>query len=355
MNSRRFTSIALSAATLVSLAACGNDSAPAASSQAAPDCALLDPASSSQMPLSEATSIELRTNDVAGATMATEEINVTVTVQRDRQGSYSYDTSGLPQSAGTEFEAIRVIGGEVFTRAAGTTTWAQFSSNNNAPDLAKQFDTSIENAITGSESIATGVYQLQDTVSGSFADWSSWAREEGVVGTDCEYDFKNTTGSTVSVHLDARSRVTFFYYMNSDVRAELRVSYEPVTITKPTDVSDAATEDLTDEASQTEIAAISAFANSLDREIRSTAATSGSSPQDTQALDNIIKSGDLSGEFSITGVTETGVSVQVVPSSEALPATLQRLEISRGDVKVCMTISQDVTTASVITPGGCTW
>lgn len=305
------------------------------------------------MPLTDATSIELKTNDFAGAAMT--EVSATVTVQRDLAGSYAYEASGLPQGSEKELEAIRIINGAVFARTPGSTAWAKFDPNGAKADLAEQFDASIENAITGSESIAPGVYQLNDTISGSFADWSSWTREDGVVGSDCEYDFRNTTGSTVSLHLDARSRVTFFYYMNPDVRAELRISYEPVEITKPTEVSETLTEDLAEEATETETASISSFANALDREIRSMAAMGGSSPQDSSHLRYIIESGGLSGEFSIIGLTEAGVSVQVVPAGEELPSALQRLEIARNDVKVCMSISNDPATASVVTPGGCTW
>jgi hypothetical protein len=333
------------------LTACSNSAEPKIS--ATPDCVLLDPVAAASTPLSTATRVELRTNDVAGAASATTDINAVVILERDNNGGYALETLNLLTEP-TDLTDLRIVDGELFVRYTSAKEWSALGAAG-SEDLAEQ-DTAIDDVVIGEASIAPGAYQLNDTLSASFKDWSSWSREEGIVGESCEFKYSNTNGSTITVHVDANQRLTRFFYANTAVRADLRVSYEPVTIAKPTDVSEASPDENREAIiEQDKVASVTTFAQTIDREIRSIAAQTGDSPQASKVLRYIVDAGDLSGEFSITGITAAGTTVEITPTTGELPDTLQYLEVSRDGVKVCMKISTNASTASSVTQNGCTW
>lgn len=359
MTQRRSTPALIAFGLLAAtLAGCSSSSTPEASA----DCGILDPVSATARPLTDATKMALETNDFAGAAIS--DRTATLELMRDTNGNYALEVSNIPMESSKNVEALRLVENELFLRRYPDTTtksseWVSYGlTSANDPSL---FDIGaiMDMVIIGSESTVPGLYQLDDTLSSSFANWQTWEREDGMVAGDCEYDFKNTDDAVVSVHLDAQGRVTRFYYANTQAHATLKVSYDPVVIEKPSPVSSITPEEAVNQAlDQATIEELTVLGGTIDRGLRAMAAMTNLAPNSGSVITDLARSGDLPTGVSIDAISDTGVRTTIwdgTAASGAAPQITTWLEISSASGKVCVTLSQTVSEVSTVKPSACTW
>ena len=355
---------ALPALAALTLASCSSNT----TSNTALNCAALDPATAASAPLTQATFLALETNDFAKAASLEDDVVVSVEFKRDATGNFSFDATNTPPPASPNeeaVEAIRLVDGEVFVRYHGSNDnrWTPLGSDFVA-DLTTELDTLMNEMITGSESITTGVYQLNDTLETSFQNWQSWTRKNGMIADACEYAYTNTDGSSVSVILDADGRVMEFSYANTDARANLRVGYDPQTIqapalssVNPSDDADSTPQEALDQVTPTELEQL---ATALDRELRSIAAQLNIAPNSRGAILEMIRAGALATNLKIDAIAASGTRTTIwdrsaTAQATSIPDTISWLELTSGDSTLCVSLSDAPATASVVRSGACTW
>jgi hypothetical protein len=228
----------------------------------------------------------------------------------------------------------------------------------------------IEDAITGSESVADGVYQLGESIDLKEYKVAASARVEGT----CEYKLSQDSSSTdymnpdpITARFDDEGRIVV---VEANEGTTLTFGYEDIVIETPQKLSTVAPETVTNRI--TELAMqdqLETAAASFDRQLRSTASfgdSANNNPNDTNPrkaslLMSMIESGDAPSLLSVTVKGRDGAPVtawdgeKLTTTLEKLDPTMLKVQISDGANAVCITVSETANEASVITGGECAW
>jgi hypothetical protein len=340
------------------IAACSSSSS--SSTTEASACATLDPIAAASALLTAATKVSFITNDTAGETPT----DVTVEISRDNAGNFAATTAGIVFKEANQLVEERIVDGSLFEMyhpdSPNPDGW--IAAGPAPADVSLALDTSINEFVTGSSSVAPGVYQLDDTLSSSFTTWQSWPKELGKVGTDCEYEFTQpaNAGGVVAMLVDSSQRLTRFHYSNTDVHGTLQISYSPVTIEMPEgaralDKTELNTATLAAITSQLESAA-----TGFDRNLRSFAVqTASSDPRAADAVREALESDGAPASATVTAFTPKGSAVVardgvLMPSLSLLLApSVSMIELSKGQASVCIQLSAAANMPATITSTAC--
>lgn len=247
-------------------------------------------------PLTEATSITLSTDDGDNGEAAS------VTVRRDALGDLEFKTMGdtgldpaknIVSASGKIYmqfkdEALKDMDG---LKGLATDEWVVISLEGWLEESSISSEV-IDNAVTGSESISEGVYQLSDALDSSYGGWDQYVvlnTKTDPLSGDVLYDLAPSATETVSfqVGVDSGGRLSFVGLDQEDGvwLTTLKVQYDESDVVVPEKVSDVDADAVYEaimEAAASDSVMNSAL--SFDRQIRSMASFgSDSGPNDTDS------------------------------------------------------------------------
>jgi len=234
-------------------------------------------------PLTEATGITLVTDDGDNGDGAS------VSIRRDASGDFEFKTTGDTGLASLA-KSLVVVSDKVYVQfqdevlqdgvlqdIAELTVdeWVTFGSPADLKEDGISAD-SIDDAVTGSESISDGVYKLGDALSSSYPNWDQYVvvgSKRQSLSSEALYDLAPSTSETGSlqVGVDSKGRLSFVGVNQSggSWATTLNVTYDELDITVPEKVSDVASEALSEAlVKDAEDQSVKTSAQSFDRQIR---------------------------------------------------------------------------------------
>jgi hypothetical protein len=337
-------------ACLASLAACSSKQGGGAL-----DCDKIDPIKVAAEPLDGAASLSINTNDLADGES---DEDVSIEIMRDFKGGYSIEHS--MRNSDEPFRSIVVAGGRVFVLPIvdGETVagWSVMGEDHKpgADEIAETLDRSMNNMITGEESVLYGFYQFQDTLGSNFENWDRWERTDTKTNDGCEFDFTGER-STVSIHVNDSGDLSSFYYSDGNTYADLRASYTAAGITTPSPMSDGPDGVLvpnTDGMRNT--------ASAVRRQVLAVAAQFATQTEIPAsvifvALEDMGENPGLIIDAISPGGKRERVFFNTVSKDAATTLeTVQWLEISKDEETVCVDLSRD-NEDEAIKNSACTW
>jgi hypothetical protein len=282
-------------------------------------------------PLTEATSITLATE--YGQTG----YDASVTVRRDALGDFEFKTEGdtsrdlvanIVVASGKTYaqfqdDALKELEG---LEGLASDEWVLLGID----DFLDESDISwevIDNAVTGSESVSDGLYQLGDSLDSNYEGWDQYvvlSNMKETLSGDVLYDLAPSATETVSlqVGVDSKGRLSFVGLDQEDGTwtTTLKVTYDESDVVTPAKVSDIAPSVIQESlmnAATSDMAQNAAL--SFDRMIRSMASFgSDGNPNDTdprrsQLLIDMIST---NGAGSIQDIPDSATASSVLENSQ---------------------------------------